>query len=210
MYLPQEGQPQPKEPKRLILGAYGEGEDFFTLKGAVESILRILHTLPASFSAETNDPTFHPGRCATVSINGQKVGILGQIHPLAAANYGIDTEVYVAALDFTALQSLLAPEASYQPLPRFPTVSRDIAVVCDAGIPVARLEDVIRAGGGPLLRSVELFDIYQGSHIPAGKKSVAFSLEMRADDRTLMDADADAEVSAVLKALEEQLGATLR
>ncbi len=210
VYLPQAGQPQPKEPKRLILGAYGEGEDFFTLKGAVESILRILHTLPASFSAETNDPTFHPGRCATVSINGQKVGILGQIHPLAAVNYGIDTEVYVAALDFTALQSLLAPEASYQPLPRFPTVSRDIAVVCDAGIPVARLEDVIRAGGGPLLRSVELFDIYQGSHIPAGKKSVAFSLEMRADDRTLMDADADAEVSAVLKALEEQLGATLR
>ncbi len=210
VYLPVEGQALPNEPKHFMLGMYGAGESFFTLKGAVEEIFSVMHTHPADYTAETANPTFHPGRCATITIDGTVIGTIGQIHPLAAANYGIDTEVYLADLDFTALQVHLAPEATYQPLPRFPTVSRDIAVVCDESISVGTLENAIRAAGGPILRGITLFDVYRGVHIPEGKKSVAFSLELRADDRTLTDADSEAEVKTVLAALEQNLGATLR
>ncbi len=200
----------PDEPKHLVLGTYGEGEDFFTLKGEIETILRGMNLLPASYSAVTDDPSYHPGRCARVTIAGQDVGIFGQIHPLVAANYGIDAEIYAAELNFSALCTLQAPPAVYTPLPKYPAVTRDIAVVCDEAITVAALSDCIGQAGGKLLRDVRLFDIYRGKGIAAGKKSVAFSLTLRADDRTLTDADSDAEVGAVLAALEAKLGATLR
>ena len=200
----------PDEPKHLVLGTYGEGEDFFTLKGEIETILRGMNLLPASYSAVTDDPSYHPGRCARVTIAGQDVGIFGQIHPLVTANYGIDAEIYAAELNFSALCTLQAPPAVYTPLPKYPAVTRDIAVVCDEAITVATLSDCIAQAGGKLLRDVRLFDIYRGKGIAAGKKSVAFSLTLRADDRTLTDADSDAEVSAVLAALEAKLGATLR
>ena len=200
----------PDEPKHLVLGTYGEGEDFFTLKGEIETILRGMNLLPASYSAVTDNPSYHPGRCARVTIAGQDVGIFGQIHPLVAANYGIDAEIYAAELNFSALCTLQAPPAVYTPLPKYPAVTRDIAVVCDEAITVAALSDCIAQAGGKLLRDVRLFDIYRGKGIAAGKKSVAFSLTLRADDRTLTDADSDAEVGAVLAALEAKLGATLR
>lgn len=200
----------PDEPKHLVLGTYGEGEDFFTLKGEIETILRGMNLLPASYSAVTDDPSYHPGRCARVTIAGQDVGIFGQIHPLVAANYGIDAEIYAAELNFSALCTLQAPPAVYTPLPKYPAVTRDIAVVCNEAITVAALSDCIGQAGGKLLRDVRLFDIYRGKGIAAGKKSVAFSLTLRADDRTLTDADSDAEVGAVLAALEAKLGATLR
>ena len=210
VYLSKPGQTLPDEPKHLVLGTYGEHEDFFKMKGEIEAFLRGMNVPEARYTAEKHDPTFHPGRCARVSVGGVDLGCFGQIHPLVARSYGIDGEIFAAELNFTALLSLQLPEKTYTPLPKYPAVTRDIAVVCDEAVTVAALSDCIRAAGGKLLRSVELFDIYRGKGIASGSKSVAFRLTLRADDRTLTDADSDGVVSAVLAALEKELNAKLR
>ena len=210
VYLPKPGQILPDEPKHLVLGTYGEHEDFFKMKGEIEAFLRGMNVPEARYTAEKHDPTFHPGRCARVSMGGVDLGCFGQIHPLVARSYGIDGEIFAAELNFTALLSLQLPEKTYTPLPKYPAVTRDIAVVCDEAVTVAALSDCIRAAGGKLLRSVELFDIYRGKGIASGSKSAAFRLTLRADDRTLTDADSDGVVSAVLAALEKELNAKLR
>lgn len=210
VYLPKTGQILPDEPKHLVLGTYGEHEDFFKMKGEIEAFLRGMNVPEARYTAEKHDPTFHPGRCARVSVGGVDLGCFGQIHPLVARSYGIDGEIFAAELNFTALLSLQLPEKTYTPLPKYPAVTRDIAVVCDEAVTVAALSDCIRAAGGKLLRSVELFDIYRGKGIASGSKSAAFRLTLRADDRTLTDADSDGVVSAVLAALEKELNAKLR
>ena len=210
VYLPKPGQILPDEPKHLVLGTYGEHEDFFKMKGEIEAFLRGMNVPEARYTAEKHDPTFHPGRCARVSVGGVDLGCFGQIHPLVARSYGIDGEIFAAELNFTALLSLQLPEKTYTPLPKYPAVTRDIAVVCGDSVTVAALSDCIRAAGGKLLRSVELFDIYRGKGIASGSKSAAFRLTLRADDRTLTDADSDGVVSAVLAALEKELNAKLR
>ena len=210
VYLPKPGQTLPDEPKHLVLGTYGEHEDFFKMKGEIEAFLRGMNVPEARYTAEKHDPTFHPGRCARVSVGGVDLGCFGQIHPLVARSYGIDGEIFAAELNFTALLSLQLPEKTYTPLPKYPAVTRDIAVVCGDSVTVAALSDCIRAAGGKLLRSVELFDIYRGKGIASGSKSAAFRLTLRADDRTLTDADSDGVVSAVLAALEKELNAKLR
>ena len=210
IYLPVEGEPLPREPKLLMLGSYGPGEDFYTLKGAVEGILAQLNTLPVSFEAVTDNPSFHPGRCAALLVDGKQIGLLGQVHPLAAANYGMDCEVYCAELNFTELLTVLAPEKTFKALPRFPATSRDLAVVCDETVTVGSLEACITAAAGELLREIKLFDVYRGAGILPGKKSVAFSLTFRAEDRTLTDADIEPAMSEVLQALEQNLNAVRR
>ena len=210
VYLPKPGQILPDEPKHLVLGTYGEHEDFFKMKGEIEAFLRGMNVPEARYTAEKHDPTFHPGRCARVSVGGVDLGCFGQIHPLVARSYGIDGEIFAAELNFTALLSLQLPEKTYTPLPKYPAVTRDIAVVCGDSVTVAALSDCIRAAGGKLLRSVELFDIYRGKGIASGSKSAAFRLTLRADDRTLTDADSDGVVSAVLATLEKELNAKLR
>ena len=210
IYLPVEGQPLPEEPRMLVLGTYGAGETFFTLKGELEAIFSGLRLKKASYTAEKNNPSYHPGRCARVTIDGMDVGVLGQVHPLVAKNYGIESEVYCAEISFTKLLALQLPDATYTPLPKYPSVSRDLAVVCGEEITVAQAEDVITAAAGNLLREIRLFDIYRGPGVPAGKKSMAFSLVLRADDRTLTDTDSETVVSKVLSALAAKLNAVLR
>ena len=210
IYLPVEGQTLPDEPKRLIFGTYGEHEDFFSMKGEIVALLEQLNAKPATFVAEKQNPSYHPGRCANILIDGKVMGVLGQIHPLIAENYGIGADVYVAELDFTALEGALEPERVFHSLPKFPTVTRDLALVCDESITVGALEDCIAEAGGKLLRKIDLFDIYRGPGIAPGKKSVAFSLELRADDRTLTDEDSVNTVNRVLDALREKLDVVLR
>ena len=210
IYLPVEGEVLPQEPKMLVLGAYGAGESFFTLKGELEAVLNGLRVKKASYTAVKDNPSYHPGRCAKVTIDGIDVGYMGQVHPLVAKNYGLDAEVYCAEIDFNKLFELRLPEATYTPLPKYPTVSRDLAVVCDEELTVAQVEEVMTAAAGKLLRSVKLFDIYRGKGIAEGKKSLAFALELRADDHTLTDADSEGVVTKVLNALAEKLNATLR
>ena len=210
IYLPVEGQPLPEEPKMLLLGTYGEGTSFFTLKGQLEAVFAGLRTKKASYTAVSDNPTYHPGRCAKVSIDGVELGYIGQIHPLVAQNYGMDVDVYCAEISFTKLFGLRLPDVTYTPLPKYQGVNRDLSLICDEAVTVAQVEDVITAAGGKLLRSVKLFDIYRGKGVAEGKKSMAFSLELRADDRTLTDADSEGVTSKVLAALSEKLGATLR
>ena len=197
------------EPKLLCLGGYG-GMDFFQLKGAVERILAGLRITGVTFEAESSNPSYHPGRCAKVYAGGKLLGVLGQIHPLVAANYGVDTEFYTAELQLGEMLAERGATPVYTPLPRFPAVTRDVAVVCSADIPVAKLSQCILAAGGQYLKGCELFDVYTGAPIPAGYKSVAFSLTLRADDQTLTDDHAEETMQSVLKALEETFHATIR
>ena len=210
IYLPVEGQPLPEEPKMLVFGSYGEKETFFKLKGELEAVFAGLRMKKARYTAEKNNPSYHPGRCASISIDGVEIGVMGQVHPLVARNYGIDSEVYCAELSFTKMLGLHLPEPTFAPLPKYPAVSRDLALICDEALTVAQVEDVISASAGKLLRKIQLFDIYRGVGVPEGKKSMAFSLELRADDRTLTDSDSEKVVSNVLSALKEKLNATLR
>lgn len=210
IYLPQEGQALPEEPKMLVLGSYGANESFFRLKGEIEAIFSGLRLMKAEYTAQKNNPSFHPGRCAEITVNGELVGVMGQVHPAVAKNYGIDADVYCAEINFTKLMAMLLPDPTYTPLPKYPTVSRDLSLVCDEEITVAQAEQAIISAAGKLLRDVKLFDIYRGVGVPSGKKSMAFSLELRADDRTLTDTDSEAVVNKVLAALSEKLGASLR
>ena len=210
IYLPVEGQDLPQEPKMLVLGSYGANETFFTLKGELEAIFKGLRVKKAVYTAVKDNPSYHPGRCAKVTVDGEDVGYIGQIHPLVAQNYDIDGDVYCAEINFTKLFDLRMPDATYTPLPKYPTVNRDLSFLCDEAVTVANVTDVITASAGKLLRGVKLFDIYRGTGIPEGKKSMAFSLELRADDRTLTDADSEGVMNKVLGALSEKLGAVLR
>ena len=210
IYLPVEGQALPEEPKMLVMGTYGAHETFFTLKGELEAIFAGLRLEKASYTAVKDNPSYHPGRCAKVTIGGMEVGVMGQVHPLVAQNYGIDADVYCAEINFTKLMLCQLPDATYTPLPKYPTVSRDLALVCDESVTVAQVEEVISTAAGKLLRDVKLFDIYRGVGVTEGKKSMAFSLELRADDRTLTDTDSEAVVAKVLAALKEKLDAVLR
>ncbi len=210
IYLPVEGQVLPEEPRMLLLGTYGTNETFFTLKGEVEAIFAGLRVKKASYTAVKDNPSYHPGRCAIVCVDGVEIGVMGQVHPLVAKNYGIDVDVYCAELNFTKLMECLLPDATYTPLPKYPSVTRDLALVCGEDVTVAQVEDVITSAAGKLLRNVKLFDIYRGIGIPEGKKSLAFSLELRADDRTLTDTDSEGVVTKVLNALKEKLDTVLR
>ena len=210
VYLPVDGQDLPEEPRHLIFGTYGEHETFFTMKGEIDALLQLLNVKPAEYVANRENPSYHPGRCADILIDGKLAGTIGQIHPLVAETYGIGGEVYVADLDFTTIEASLAEERVFHSLPRFPAVTRDLALVCDESLTVGELERCISAAAGKLLRKINLFDIYRGPGVAAGKKSVAFSLELRADDRTLTDEDSTGVVDRVLKALKEEKDVTLR
>ena len=211
IYLPGGNDGLAVENKVLSMGAYGDDMDFFALKGAVEAILKDLRTEGVHFEAPcVPNPSYHPGRCADVYAGGRRIGVFGQVHPLVAQNYGVDAQFYCAELDLEQLQCAKGPDPEYVPLPKFPAVTRDIAVVCGEAITVGALEDCIRKGAKGLLKDVTLFDIYRGKGVPEGKKSVAFSLVLRADDRSLTAEEADSDVKSILETLEKDLDAVLR
>jgi phenylalanyl-tRNA synthetase beta chain len=199
------------EQKVLTLGAYGEGFDFYNLKGAVEAILKEIRAEEVWFEGwRIGNDAYHPGRFATVWAGSVEVGHMGQIHPNVAKNFGVDGELYCAELSFDGLMNARGADAEYVPLPKFPSVTRDIAVVCDEAVTVGALEKAIRKGAKGLLKEAALFDIYRGKGIDEGKKSVAFNLVLRADDRSLTSEEADEDVTSILEALEQDCGAKLR
>ena len=211
IYLPGGEDGLAVEDKILSMGAYGDDMDFFALKGAVEAILKDLRAEDVRFQVPSvPNPSYHPGRVADVYVGEQYIGVLGQVHPLVARNYGVDAAFYCAELALNALMAAKGADPEYVPLPKFPAVTRDIAVVCDEAVTVGALEDCIRKGAKGLLKDVTLFDIYRGKGIPEGKKSVAFSLVLRADDRSLTAEEADQDVKSILETLEKELGAVLR
>lgn len=208
-YIPTEEGKLPAESKQVILGSYGGDADFFALKGAVEAILRRAGIEDAEYMAAADNPTFHPGRCARVMVEGELLGTFGEVHPKVCENYGIEARAYVAELEFDALRGKAAVEKTFTPLPRYPASSRDLALVCEEELPVGEIEKAIRGAAGALLEKLELFDVYRGQQIGEGKKSCAYALTLRAQDRTLTDEECDRTVQKILKKLAES-GVELR
>ncbi len=199
---------QPTEIPALCLGIYGEDEDFFTLKGVVEAII-------AQFSDER--PTFershetymHPGRSAVALVKGTPLANFGEVHPTVAKASDIDTRCFIAEIYLDKLYAQEKAKTVYKPLPKFPAVERDLALVCDADTPVGTLENAIREGAGKLCEDIKLFDIYQGNQIAEGKKSVAYRVTLRSAESTLTDEVIDRAVNKMIKRLET-VGAALR
>ena len=199
---------QPDEVPALAIGMYGDEEDYFTLKGAVEAVLEAFGA-KVSYT-RSSEPYLHPGRQANIVLNGAVVGTMGEVHPDTAEAYGIGVRAYIA--EFRLAPVFAAAEGKvlrYQPLPRFPAVERDLALLCDEALPAAEIENTIRQAGGKLLEKVSLFDVYQGAQIAAGKKSVAYNLLFRSAESTLSDAEIDPAMQKIMKKLTA-LGCELR
>ena len=210
VYLPKESADiLPEERGVAVIGSYGEKEDFFALKGILLEALDKLGVYGVEFTANKENPTFHRGRCADISIGEKKIGEIGEIAPAVLENYGIGTRAYVATLDIADIFDARIVEKKFKPTPKFPASTRDLAIICDDERPAAALEKAIRQGAGKLLEKVELFDVYKGSSIAEGKKSVAYTMTLRAADRTLTVEECDRAVNKVLKELAN-IGAELR
>jgi phenylalanyl-tRNA synthetase beta chain len=205
----------PQERMQLTLGFYGDG-DFYTMKGVVEAILERVGMTAAgknrsrlTFSAQGDYPFLHPGRKAQILWDGQVLGYLGEVHPKVQENYEIGARTYVAVLDIPAILPATTFDRKYESLARFPAVTRDISMVVPSSVTAGEIEQVISGRGGKLLEDYALFDLYEGEQIQAGYKSMAYSITLRAKDRTLEESDAAGVMKKLLKGLE-QLGAQLR
>ncbi len=208
VYSPNSEDTLPTETRMLTLGMYGNC-DYFTLKGKVESILETAGVYDYDVEPVRDDPSYHPGRTAEITVNSERLAILGEIHPDVLENYSVGTKVYVAQMNFDMLYSIKNTLRLYKQLPKYPALTRDLAFVCDRVMPVLKLEKLMKNAAGKNLEHIELFDVYQGGNIAADKKSVAFSLRLRAADRTLTDDEADSAVKKIIKALAE-VNAVLR
>lgn len=214
-YLPTAPDKLPEEPDRLTIGMYGDDADFFTLKGMVETILETAGLHDCTYKACGTDAPFdeicalHPGRSAVIYAGETPIGYLGEVHPTVQKNYDIGTRTYVTKLLIDEMQPLAQTEITYQPLPKFPAITRDLSLVCADKVPVGDLQAAMKNAVGNILEQITLFDVYKGEQIAAGMKSVSFSIRMRSHEGTLTDEQADAAMKRVLKALKEH-GATLR
>ena len=200
----------PHEIPTLTMGMYGN-MDFYDLKGIVEHLMNVLGMDDvAEYIPEKGLPWRHPGRTASVVVKGETVGFLGELHPAVAKNYGIGTRAYLAVMDMEKLTHYANRSVVYKALPKFPAITRDIAMLVKEDVTVQELADIIKANGGVSLEEVKLFDVYQGAQIEAGYKSVAYSIAFRSTQKTLSDADIADAMDAMLKELAEKLGAQLR
>ena len=208
-YYPVEGQELPDEKTKLIAGLYGDDCDFFTAKGMVEQLLDTLFISNYEFESSSDEYAYHPGRCAHIMIDDTVIGVIGEIHPKVAENYGINERILCFTLDVDSLFAHTQTNATYTPLPKFPAVTRDLALICDETIPVRMLEKAITKGAGNLLETIQLFDVYQGEQIESGKKSVAFNIVLRSAENTLAEEQVNSTMKKVMKELEK-VGASLR
>ena len=210
VYIPTGEDELPDENRTLSIGMYGDGIDFFTLKGKVEALFAAAGVVGYDVEPVTDNPTFHPGRTARFTVENEEVALLGEIHPDIAENYSIGTKVYVASISVDKLFKYQHTKRVYKPSPRFPALTRDLAVVCDRITPVLLLEKLIAKAVGKTLEHISLFDVYQGEQIEKGKKSVAFRLTFRSPDHTLTGDEIAASVDKLLAALDKQLGIKIR
>lgn len=210
IFTPTEEGKLPDEPLKITIGIYGDKADFYDIKGICEEMFRSLNVQNVKYEAVTDNPTFHPGRCAKISAGGKTLGLIGEIHPAVGRKYGIETPVYIGELDFENVFLNIGTDVKFKELPKYPAVTRDIAMLVDKTVPVADIEEVVKKASGKLLESINLFDVYEGEQIPEGKKSVAYSAVYRALDRSLTGDEVQKVFDKVLKNLENQLGAQLR
>lgn len=199
----------PDENKVLSIGAYG-CVDFYEMKEIVEIALSRMGIGSLEYDREENSPTFHPGRTAKVYYNGDLLGIMGEIHPNVLGNYEIKTKVYAVQLDFEKIVEYTNLDVKYKPLPKYPAMARDIAIIVKEDVLVGDIEKVIQKHGGGLIENLELFDIYRGDQIDEGLKSVAYSIVYRSYEKTLTDEEANQIQDSIIKDLEESFNAKLR
>ncbi|MBN3399374.1 phenylalanine--tRNA ligase subunit beta [Clostridium botulinum] len=210
IYIPKEDSTELPEEKNIVtIGLYG-AVDYFNLKGIVENILGGLGIDNYKLKRQEENPTFHPGRTAELYIKKDYVGILGEIHPDVQDNYDIEERCYVAELNLDVLYKHSNVKKEYSQLPKFPAVTRDIAVIVDDTVLVQEIENIIKNGGGNILESIHLFDVYKGKQIPEGKKSIAYSIVYRNAQRTLKDSEVNKVHDKIVRTLEHKLGAQLR
>jgi phenylalanyl-tRNA synthetase beta chain len=220
VFYPDSKQSLPEE--RIMLAAAGTGQtlnswhqpaiaiDFYYFKGVLETLFAALGLVKISFVPSLKEPGFHPGRTAQVMVNGNQVGLIGELHPDVLENYDLPVPVVAFSVDLTKLISLPGKNKNYAPLPHFPGINRDIAVMLPKDIPAEEVYCLIKKTGGNLLRNFRLFDVYQGEQIKRGYRSLAFTLNFQADDRTLTDNEIAVNVEVIAAALKEKLGAELR
>jgi phenylalanyl-tRNA synthetase beta chain len=184
--------------------------DFFDLKGVIEGLLDGLHITGASYERLEHD-TYHPGRSALLNVQGTPIGVFGELHPLVAQAFELThAPALVAELDLDTLLEFVSELHQVVPLPITPPVYQDIALIVPETTPAAQVEAVIRRAGTPLLKDVRLFDVYTGDPIPDGLCSLAYNLVYQTDERTLTDAEVAKAHQKIVKAVERELGATLR
>ncbi|MGI6751326.1 MAG: phenylalanine--tRNA ligase subunit beta [Anaerovoracaceae bacterium] len=200
----------PKEEESLVIGCYGSQESFFTLKGIVEELLNKMGIKTLSFDSEENESAFHPGRCGLIYGDGERIGIIGELHPNVLDIYEISGRVYCCEMNFDKIAKLANKTVLYKPLPKYPSTSRDIALLLDEEIPASKVAERIREKGDSILESVTLFDVYRGKQVPKGKKSIAFTLTYRKKDGTLTDEEVQPIHEEILKVLRDKLDAVLR
>jgi phenylalanyl-tRNA synthetase beta chain len=222
VFLAQEDEPLPQESTRLVIVVSGRREvawwqasplgemDFYDVKGVLESLLQALHIRAARFEPAQH-PSFHPGKCAALTLAGRTLGVLGELHPNLRQRYDLPAAPVLAAdLDLAALMTQVPARHEVTASPAFPPVLEDLAIVVDESVAAEAVEAVLRKAGGMLLAGLRLFDVYRGEAIAAGKKSLAYALTYQAPDRTLTDSEVAGLRAAVVRALAEQLGAQLR
>ncbi len=200
----------PDEQTGLCIGLYGEGITFFTLKGIITELLKVLGIRDVEFLAESEYGVYHPGRCARVRLGEEELGIMGEVYPDVAEQFGIGTRAYVCELFFDSVIRHADVEKHYEPLPKYPSTSRDIALLVDEDVLVGDMEAIIRREGGDILESVKLFDVYRGKQVAEGKKSAAFALTYRDKTKTLTDEEVAKVHEGVLEALKNEVNAVLR
>lgn len=198
------------EETRLCLGMYGKDVDFFTLKGIVEKIFERSGLKGHIYKSETENTSFHPGRCANIESDGKLVGVIGEIHPQVLENYGINKRVYIAEINIDEVFEQSDNNIVFKSLPKYPAITRDIALLTKDEIQVGQIEDIIKENSGGLVESCELFDVYKGDQIELGYKSIAYSITYRSQEKTLTDKDIADTHSKILFELERQLNAKLR
>ncbi len=209
IYIPTEKGELPEEKQVITLGMYGDA-DFYKLKGIVEALLDKLGIGKYSFRPQSENPSYHPGRCAEVYIGDKKLGVIGEVHPEVTENFKIGAEVYCAELDFNTVLDSATFDKHYKALPKFPATSRDIAMVLDKGVNVGEIEKIIDKNRSNIIESYKLFDIYEGAQVGVGKKSVAYSITFRAADRTLTDDEVNAVMDKILESLKSELNVGIR
>lgn len=198
-----------KEEKQLVFGFYGSG-DFYDLKGVAVALTEALHIGALRFAADATVPYFHPGRCAAVYAGGTLLGRIGQLHPTVCDSFELSGDVYAGVFSTEALFAASQTEWEYTPLPVYPAVERDLALVMDESTEAGTVEDAIRSYAGKSLCGVTVFDVYTGKGVADGKKSVAFRLSFRLPDKTMNDSEVDAAVTKILRRLESEKDITLR
>lgn len=207
-FIPQEG--LPIETKKYCVGMYGKEVDFFVLKGVIESVLNNVGLKGYEIEPETTNLTFHPGRCAKIVYNNIYIGTFGELHPDVIENYNLGQRVYVAEINIDTVFENLNLTKSYNPLPKYPSTSRDIALIVKDEVFVKQIEGIIKANGEDLVESYKLFDVYKGAQIEEGHKSIAYSITYRSKDKTLTDEDVAKVHEKILSELSEKLNANLR